>query len=89
MTARGADCWPLQVHRMGRAISCAHRLQDRFENAHVAGAAAEISGEAFFNLLKRRIGVLLEEGHRGEDHAGGADAALGSPMVEECLLDGI
>jgi len=53
-------------------------LLDGFEDAHVAGAAAEVSGEAFLDLLHGWVGVFVEEMVGGEDHAGGADAALGS-----------
>ena len=53
-------------------------LLDGFEDAHVAGAAAEISGEAFLDLYQCWVRVFFEQMVRGEDHAGGADAALGS-----------
>ena len=64
-------------------------LLDGFEDAHVAGAAAEVSGEAFLNLSHRWIGVLREEMVRGEDHARGAYAALRATFFEEALLDGV
>jgi hypothetical protein len=62
-------------------------LLDGFEDAHVAGAATEVSGESFFDLLHGGVRVLGEEMVGGEDHAGSADAALGSALFEETLLD--
>ena len=62
-------------------------LLDGFEDAHVAGAAAEVSGEAFLDLREGWVRVLCEEVVGREDHAGGADAALGSAFFEEALLD--
>jgi hypothetical protein len=35
------------------------------------------------------VRVLLKQVVRGEDHARGADAALGSAVLEEALLDGV
>jgi hypothetical protein len=60
---------------------------DGLEDAHVAGAAAEVSGEAFFDLVEGGVGVFVEEMMRGEDHAGGADAALRAAFFQEALLD--
>jgi hypothetical protein len=60
---------------------------DGFEDAHIAGAAAEVSGEAFLDLGKGGVGVFVEEVVGGEDHARGADAALGAASFEEALLN--
>jgi len=62
---------------------------DGFEDAHVSGAAAEVSGEAFLDLQQGWVRVLLQQVVRGEDHAWGADTALGSAVLEEALLDGV
>ena len=62
-------------------------LLDGVEDAHVAGAAAEVSGEAFLNLVERWLGILIKQVVGGEDHAGSADTALGSAFFEEALLD--
>ena len=35
------------------------------------------------------VGVFLEEGDTGHDHASGTEAALESVGVDECLLDGV
>ena len=64
-------------------------MLDGVEDAHVAGAAAEVSGEAFLDLSERRLRVLREEMVGGEDHAGRADAALGSAFRQEAPLDGV
>jgi hypothetical protein len=64
-------------------------LLDGLEDTHVAGAAAEVAGQAFFDFIEGGVGVLVEQVVGGEDHAGGADAALGSAFFEEALLDGM
>ena len=64
-------------------------MLDGFEDAHVAGAAAEISGEAFLDFGEGWVRVFGEQVVGGEDHAWGADAALGSAVLEEALLDGV
>ena len=64
-------------------------MLDGVEDAHVAGAAAEVSGKAFLDLGQRGLGIFVEEVVGGEDHAGSADAALGSAAFEETLLDGV
>ena len=62
---------------------------DGVEDTHVAGAAAEVSGQAFLDLFEGWVWVLREEMVSGEDHAGSADAALGSASLEEASLDGV
>ena len=64
-------------------------MLDGVEDAHVASAAAEVSGEAFLNLLHGGVRVLVEEMVGGEDHAWSTDAALGSAFFEKTLLDGV
>jgi hypothetical protein len=64
-------------------------LLDSFEDAHVACAAAEVSGEAFLNLLKGGVWILCEEMMSGENHAGRTDATLCPAFFQEALLDGV
>src|ERR1700683_5728440 len=63
--------------------------QDCFENFHVAGAAAKISGERGANFRFCRVIILLEKIDGGEDHAGGANSALSAAVGDEWLLAGI
>ena len=74
-----------KTKRSSLVFSCG--LLDGVEDAHVAGAAAEVSGEAFLDLGEGWVGVFVEEMVGGQDHARGADAALGSAAFEEALLD--
>jgi hypothetical protein len=64
-------------------------MLDGVEDAGVAGAAAEVAVEAFLNLYQCGLRMFVEEMVGGEDHAGSADAALGSALLEEALLDGV
>ena len=64
-------------------------LLDGVEDAHVTGAAAEIPGEAFLNLVQGWLWILIEQVVSGEDHAGSADAALRAAAFEEALLNGV
>jgi hypothetical protein len=61
---------------------------DGGDDAGIAGAAAEVAGETFADLVYRRVRRPVEEVLGGEDHAGGADAALRPAFFEEALLDG-
>ena len=64
-------------------------LLDGLEDAHVAGATAEIACEAFLDLFHGWVRIFVEKMMRGEDHAGRTYAALGSATFEEALLDGV
>ena len=55
----------------------------------MADASAEIARQSFFDLLFRRVRILLEKGLRCHDHSRGTKAALKSGVVDECLLQGI
>ena len=63
------------------------RLLDRLKDAHVAGAAAEISGESFLYLFEGWVGILVQQMVCGQDHTRRADAALRAPSFEEALLN--
>ena len=67
---------------------CCGRLYSG-EDTAVTSASAEVAGEAFLNLRERRLRILFEQVMRGENHSGGADAALRPAVLEEALLDGI
>src|ERR1051325_8474058 len=59
---------------------------DRLVDFDIAGAAAEVSAEGFFNLVARRLRVLREQFLGDEEEAGRAVAALGGARVGEGLL---
>src|SRR4051812_21887269 len=61
-------------------------LLDGLEDLDVARAAAEDARERVADLVARRIGALVEEGPRGEQHRWRAVAALRGAEVRERLL---
>ena len=65
------------------------RLLNRLKDAHVAGAAAEISGKSFLDLFEGWVGVLVQQMMCGQDHTRRADAALSATSFEEALLNGV
>ena len=65
----------------------AGRLLHRFNHLGVAGAAAEISRKRVADFLRRRIGIVVEQGLGRHQHAGAAEAALQPAAVLESLLD--
>jgi hypothetical protein len=64
-----------------------HRSDYSFENPHIAGAAADVAGQAFADLGICGVRVRVEKFEGGHDHAGSADAALGGSVGDESLLD--
>ena len=52
------------------------RLENRLDDQLVPRAAAEVAGDGVANLVLGRIGVLLQELQRGQDHPRSAEAAL-------------
>ena len=52
----------------------------------VAGAAAEVAGDAFADLGLRRLRVVVQEVDGGHDHAGRAVAALQAVFFPEPFL---
>ena len=60
---------------------------DRFEDLDVAGAAAEIAGERFLDLLAARLRVVLQERPGGQEKSGRAISALRGAQVREGLLE--
>src|SRR6202790_325270 len=59
---------------------------DGFEDLKIAGAAAEVAGEGFADLVAGGICVLFGQGFWGDQDCGGAVAALGCAQVGEGVL---
>lgn len=55
----------------------------------IPGAAAQVSGQAFNNLLPTGSGIIFEQAVSGHDHARSAEAALDGRQVDKGLLDGV
>ena len=85
-----ADCRARPIRSPRDSISCRRpaprRFRHGFKNLAVAGAAAEISGEPFANLIHRGIGLSVQQVHRCENHPRRADAALRSAALQKSLL---
>src|SRR4029453_12790947 len=62
------------------------RETDRVDDLAEAGAAAEVAGHPFADVVDSGFGVALQEGVCGHQHAGRAEAALDRAGVGECLL---
>src|ERR671927_631750 len=62
---------------------------DRLVDFDVAGAAAEVPAQGFFDLFARRVRVLSEQFLGDEEEAGRAVAALRGARVGEGLLQGV
>src|SRR5262249_61158326 len=62
------------------------RELDRFEDLDVPGAAAEIPGECFLDLIAARLRVLLEQRLRGQKKPRRTVPALRRSQVREGLL---
>src|SRR2546428_8898964 len=77
---------PIHVFVSVTAISAPHGL-DGLDDVLVAGAAAEVALERLPHLVLARRGILLEQGHGGEHHPRGAEAALQRVLLVEGLLD--
>src|SRR3982075_2181682 len=59
---------------------------DRLDDVGVARAAADLAGDRLADLGVGRVGVLVEQGARGEQHAGRAEPALQPVLGDEALL---
>ena len=62
-------------------------MLDGVDDVLIAGAAAEIAGDAFANLAIGRRRVVVQERHRRHDHARRAVAALKAVLFPEPGLD--
>src|SRR5205085_3364162 len=69
-----------------RSPLCFGSLFDGVNDFYIAGAAAEIAGNGFFDLVTRRAGARIKQGARRNQHAGRADAALRAAGFEKSLL---
>src|SRR5262245_58185798 len=69
----------LAVHRLRRCL-------DRLDDELVAGAAAEVAGDAVPDLLLAGLGVVLQQLERRQHHPGRAVAALQALVLDEGLL---
>src|SRR5487761_2728963 len=69
----------------GLRTQLAGGLVDRLHDVHVAGAAAEVAGDAVADLVLGRVGVLLQEPGGLHDHPRGAEAALEPVLVQDRL----
>src|SRR3954462_12583794 len=75
--------WSLRrVHGSCRDL-LARRGPDRVDDVPVAGAAAAVAPEALADLVVGRPRIALEQGGRGDQHAGRAVAALEGVVVGE------
>ena len=62
---------------------------DRVDDLVVAGAAADVAGDRFFDVFRRRFGGSVEQRFHGNDVARRAIAALHRAGVDERLLHGM
>ena len=74
-------------HRRAPAPAAPRRRQDRVDDLAVAGAPAEVAAQQCGDALGRRRRVLVEERLGGQQHAGGAEAALHGAVLDERLLE--
>src|SRR5260370_27415307 len=72
-----------------RAHGRVRRVVHGVDDVRVAGAAAEISAEAFVNLLAARLLLVGEQADRRHDHSRRAEAALQAVTLPESLLHGV
>jgi len=71
------------------SFHCSGSLPNRFENPHVASAAAQITVQTLTNLIRCGMGISVEQMHCGQNHPWSADAALSTAAFKECLLHGM
>jgi len=62
---------------------------DGFEDLKIAGAAAEITGKGFADLVARGMEIFVEQSFRGDEDGGSAIAALGGAEIGEGFLQGM
>ena len=72
-------------------LQAAHALggeRDRLDDLRIAGAAADVGGNGFDDVLARRRGIVGQQRMGGEDHRRRAIAALHAVGLAECVLNG-
>src|ERR671913_752764 len=74
---------PLFLARLARG------LLDGLDNVLVARAAAVVALQSLPDLLLARVRFLLQEAHRGHDHAGRTVPALERVLLMKCRLHGM
>ena len=80
---RGATRSKLSRVRAHRLRPSAAGFLHSLKNPHVAGAAAQIAGQAFLDLRQCRMRVAGEQMLRGKNHARRADAALRAALCRK------
>src|SRR5262245_31710667 len=60
---------------------------DGLDDLVVAGAAAQVAGDAVADLVLARVGVAGEQRARAHQHAGRAEAALQAVALPEAFLE--
>ena len=78
------------LFRAHLVLSCAISLGsalNRRDDGHVAGAAADIAVHVMDDLIARRFRIFIQQRFGRHDHAGRAEAALKSELVDKRLLD--
>src|SRR5882757_9507941 len=73
--------------RRGERESLSARLLDRFANADIGAAAADVAGHRIVYVRIGRTGIALDECRRGHDLARLAVTALNDLAIEPRLLD--
>ncbi len=64
------------------------RILDRLDDVHIAGAAAQVSGNAVTDFLLAGIGIFHQQARGAQDHARRAIAALQPMHQPKTFLDG-
>src|SRR5262245_28232622 len=77
------EVWPQLARPSGLSVAAVACRLDRPQDPLVAGAAAEVAGQALSYLLLGRIRVVAEERGDRHDEPGRAEAALEPVIVAE------
>ena len=72
--------------RAGRRGLVGRSPLDRPDDRGVAGAAADLSGDGLADGVLARVGIAVQQGARGHQHPGRAEAALQAVAAHEALL---
>jgi len=80
---RGLGLGLAVVHRNVQALG---GKLDGLDNLAVAGASADIAGNAVPDFVLRRLRIFFQEPMRAQDHAGRAEAALQAVHLAEAFL---
>src|SRR6185369_17052680 len=68
---------------------CPLSFADDTANSRVCAAAAEVAGQFMMSLLRRWIGILIEQRLGGNHESRSAETALLGVVVDKRLLDGM